>query len=76
MPVQQKEVIDRLRAGETIVHVIERVNGQHKPFQYLSRGGQGNRCHVSKTDRSREAIIEACQCRSVSGGRTAGMGVA
>ncbi len=40
MPVKQKEVISRLKAGETIVHVIERINGTHKPYQYLSGGGR------------------------------------
>jgi hypothetical protein len=40
MAVQQKDVIKRLKAGETLIHVIDRENGQHKPFQYLS-GGAG-----------------------------------
>jgi hypothetical protein len=40
MAVRQEDVISRLKGGETLIHVIERENGQHKPFQYLSGGGR------------------------------------
>lgn len=42
MAVPQKDVIKRLKAGETLVHVIEREkkSGNHKPYQYLSGGGR------------------------------------
>ena len=40
MALQQRDVINRLKGGETLIHVIERVGGEHKPYQYLSGGGR------------------------------------
>lgn len=73
MAVPQKDVIKRLKAGETLVHVIEREkkSGNHKPYQYLSGGGQGNRCDLRKAP----AAAVTGERRVVPGCRTSGMGV-
>lgn len=49
MPVTQSQVIERLKAGETIVHVLPRGDTpSEEPFQYLSGGGRVTRATYIK----------------------------
>lgn len=75
MPVKQAEVISRLKAGETMIHVIEREAGAHKPYQYLSGGGQSSQGHLCQADQSRGPNGLPSQYRPVPRCRASGMGV-
>jgi hypothetical protein len=42
MAIPRQDVIDRLKAGETIIHVLPKGGTEpDKPIQYLSGGGAG-----------------------------------
>ena len=72
MAVVQAEVIQRLKAGETLVRVLPKGDTEsEKPFQYLSGGGQGNRRHLSEA----HASAFAGQRGTVPRCGSAGMGV-
>jgi hypothetical protein len=72
MAIPRQDVIDRLKAGETIIHVLPKGGTEpDKPIQYLSGGGQGNQSHLQAF----ETPPYARQRRSVPGCRTPGMEV-
>lgn len=73
MPVRQNDVIDRLKAGETIIRVLPKGDTEsEKPYQYLSGGGASNGSHL----RQASAQPLSRQPRPVPGCGAAGTEVA
>lgn len=75
MAIRQADVISRLQSGETLIHVIEREDDKHKPYQYLSGGGASNSSHLRQAHRPEKSNGHAGQFRPVPRCRTAGVGL-
>ena len=74
MPIRQADVISRLKAGETIIHVIENSESGCS-YQYLSGGGASNSGHICQTHQLRKPISYAAQSRIIQRFRASRMGL-
>ena len=56
--VSQSNVINRLKSGETLVHVIENKGGKSFSFQYLSGGGRVTSATYAKLTNPEGRLVE------------------